>query len=630
MLSVLRKNAGSWLVKVVLGAIVIVFMFWGVGSYRERERTRVAVVNGTIISLNEYDTTYNALLEQIRQRFGNNLNEDLIKSLQLRTQALNQLIDQKLLLGEAARQNLRVTDSELSGAIMKMAAFQSAGAFNARIYDSVLSRNRLNPKQFEALQRDGMLIGKLRSYIENNAKVSEPEGKDYYRWKNTSVNLDYFLFSPDQYTGIYPTTEEIQTYYEDHKGSYMTDAKVRVRYLNLESGAYASQVTISDEEVADYYDSHLEEFEIEKTVEARHILIKVDAESSPEVVEEKNQKAQDVLKMAREGQDFAALAKKYSEGPTSKVGGKLGAFKRDAMEKPFSDKAFSMEVNEISDPVRTRFGWHIIKVEEINEASTSPIAEAEADIRKTLVAEQTKGLAFDAAQEILDTSFEGDDLVEAAEANGMMILTSTLFTRSDPDKALKDHAKVATAAFKLSSMEISEMIDHSDGYYILQVIEKIPEKIADLGEVRETARTDLIKELQDDKARDAAESFLSTLKKDTIAGDESRASDLIPEVTGFFKRSDPIPQIGYEREIASLAFTLSEDKPVPDTVIKGNRGYYVIKYKDRKDPDIVGYDAEKAEIQATLLQQKRASLFDALLTQLKDTSTIEIEERFRE
>lgn len=629
MLSVLRKHAGSWLVKVVIGAIGVVFTFWGVGSYRERERNRVAVVNGTTISLNEYDTTYNALLEQIRQRFGNNLDEDLVKSLQLRRQALNQLIDQKLLLQEAIRQDLRVTDSELSNTIVKMAAFQSAGVFNARVYEGVLSRNRLNPEQFEALQRDGMLIAKLRSYIESSAKISEQEGKDYYRWKNTSVNLDYFLFSPDQYTGIYPTAEEIQTYYEDHKGSYMTEAKVRVRYLNFESGTYAFQVAITDEEVADYYDSHLGEFETEKTVDARHILIKVDAESSPDIVEERHQKAKDILKLAGEGQDFAALAEKYSEGPTNKVGGKLGAFKRGAMEKPFADKAFSMDVNEISDPVRTRFGWHIIKVEKINEASTSSIAEAEPNIRKTLVAEQAKGLAFDAARDILDMSFEGDDLVEAAEANDMIVLTSTLFTRSDPDKALKNNAKVAAEAFKLSSMEISETIDHDDGYYILQVIEKIPEKIADLGEVRERARADLIRELRDDKARDAADGLLSTLKN-TIAGDESKTSDLVPDVTGFFKRSDPISQIGYEREINSLAFTLSEDKRVPNTVIKGSKGYYVIEYKDRKIPDMAGYDAQEEEIKATLLQQKKASLFDALLTQLRDTSIIDIEERFQE
>lgn len=630
MLSVLRKNAGSWIIKVVLGAIVVVFVFWGVGSYKEWDRTRVAEVNGTIISLNEYNNTYNTLLEQVRQRFGDNLNEDLIKSLQLRRQALNRLVDQKLLLDEAARQNLRVTDSELSNAIMEMGAFQSAGLFNARIYESVLSRNRLNPEQFEAIQRDGMLIDKLQSYIESNAKVSEQEVKDYYRWEGTSVNIDYFLFAPDQYTGIHPATEEIQAYYEDHKGSYQTEAMVEVRYLNFESGAYTYQVTVTDEEMEDYYETNREEFETPKTVDARHILIKVDAESSPEVAEERKRKAQEILTIAREGQDFAALAKKYSEGPTSKVGGKLSPFKRDAMAKPFSDKAFSMEANEISDPVRTRYGWHIIKVESINEASTLPIAEARPSIRKKLVDEQAKGLAFDAAQAILDASFEGDDLVRAAEANNMIILTSTLFTKSEPDKALKNRAKVATAAFDLSLMEISEIIDHDNGYYILQVIEKIPAKIADLSEVREKVRTDLKKELQDDKARDAADGFFSMLKKDNVPGDESRTSDLVPKTTGFFKRNEAIPQIGYEREIASVAFFLSENKQVPDTVIKGNKGYYVIKYKDRKEPDMAGYDTERTNIQEKLLQQKKVSIFDGLLTQLRDTGTIDIEERFLE
>jgi len=630
MLSLLRKNAGSWMIKVLLGAIVVVFVFWGVGSFRERERSKVATVNGKLITFNEYNETYKNLLEMFRQRFGNELNEEMLKMLQLKKQALNQVIDKRLLLDEAERLNFRVSENELSSAIMKISAFHRAGKFDDRNYQRVLNRNNLTPEKFEAGQKDSMLADKLRLYITSGAKVTDDEAREFFKWQNSSANVDYVLFDPDKYEGIYPSTEEIQTFYEDNKARYKTEPVVKIRYLNFESAAYLSRIEIADEEIEEYYENYPEKFKTPKTVEARHILIMVAQEATPEIVEETKNKALDILKKAKAGDDFGELAKKYSEGPTGKTGGKLGPFRKEAMAKPFSDKAFSMKAGEISEPVRTRFGWHIIKVEKINEKSKQPLTEAEEEIKKTLSDRKAKNIAYDEAEDVYDVSFEGDDLVKAGKEHNLTALTSDFFTRREPDRALKKSKKITEIAFDLSVMEISDIIDYDNGYYILQVLEKKPERISELKDIEETVKRDLIKEKQDEKAKKDADAFLAIVKKSGSIIDESKKMDLTADSTGLFKRNDSIPNIGYEREIAEAAFLLSADKKVPDYVIKGKKGHYVISFKEKNEPEPEGFDSEKEEIMKKLLHQKKQQTFEAMLSQLKNNSEIIIEDRFLE
>jgi peptidyl-prolyl cis-trans isomerase D len=162
------------MIKIILGAIVVVFVFWGVGSYTSRRSGQVASVNGTIITLDDYRITYSNLVEQVRQSFGNNLNEELIEMLQLRKRALDQLIDRSLMLQAAEKFKLTVSDEELSESIRNISAFQTAGAFDGRRYINTLNRNKITPETFEIQQRDAILIDKLQAFISGNIKVSDP------------------------------------------------------------------------------------------------------------------------------------------------------------------------------------------------------------------------------------------------------------------------------------------------------------------------------------------------------------------------------------------------------------------------------------------------------------------------
>jgi len=627
MLSLMRKHAGSWLIKVLLGGIAVTFVSWGGYQVTSQRSGRVATVNGETIKAEEYRLAYKRLIEQVQQRFGNNLDEEMIKNLQLPKQAIDQLVDQMLVRQAAGELGLQISDEDLSRSIRSISAFQTGGVFDPRRYRSVLDRNNLSPENFEISQRNSLLIEKLNTLINAGVKVSDDEAVDWYNWNDSMVDLEFVLFEPDRYPDIAATAEEIQQYFEGRKEAYKTEPQLKVRYLKFEPQNYAAKVEVPDIEISEYYEEHPDEFQNPKTVEARHILIKVNQDATDEEVAKAKEKIEDPLKKARQGQDFAELAKQYSEGPSKDKGGYLGSFRREAMVKPFADKAFAMQAGEISDPVRTQFGWHVIKVDQVNEASLTSLADAKDKIRKKLTDEYAKQLAYDRAESIFDATFEGDQLEAVAADHQLVVYTTDFFARQGgPAKGVRNKTEFAKAAFELPEGEISEIQDFGDGYYLLELIEKRPAKIPELAAVEKKVSADLVKEKKSEKAKTGGEALLAALKDGADMAAASQEFDLKVQSTGFFKRNDAIPNIGFERVIASAAFELSAQNSLPQEIFDGPKGYYVIKFKQRKAPAMVDYEKEKDDIKNRLLQQKRFKAFQAWLDQRKESSEITIDE----
>ncbi|MCP4349564.1 MAG: peptidyl-prolyl cis-trans isomerase [Desulfobacterales bacterium] len=619
MLRLMRDHATSWIIKILLGAIVIVFVFWGVGNFGEQQQTKAATVNGDLITMKEYQSEYNRLVERYRQNFGGQLNEDMIKRFNLRGQALDGLIDQRVLLQEAAKLGLKVTDQELFDAIGKIDVFHKNGVFNESQYRFVLSRNRMTPEDFEFLQRNSMLQQKLRSLVINSVKVSENEILEWFKWDNTTASIDYVLFEPAKYKDITPSEEEIKAYHEENKENYKTDPEIQVQYLRFENETYKSRVKIDDEEIQDYYDENKDEFKVEKTVEARHILLKTEKDTPPEEVEKKKEKALEIMKMTKEeGKDFAELAKEYSEGPTKDKGGQLGAFKKGAMVKPFSDKAFSMKPGEISEPVLTRFGWHIIKVEKVNEEKEQTFEEAKGKITKKLADEAAKNIAYDEAEDFYDKCQVGDDLAKLAEKDGLEIIKTDFFTKKRGPHKVRNRSKFASAAFELDVMEFTNIQDFGDGYYLIQALEQTPPQLSEFKDVEKKVTADLKKQKQDEKAKQDAEEFLGALKNGETMEDAGKKYELAPKATEPFKRTGSIPDIGYEKDITETAFKLSDESKLPENVLKGRKGYYVISLKERKEPGSEEFEKEKDQVKQRLLQQKQFKTFSAWLSKVKD------------
>jgi peptidyl-prolyl cis-trans isomerase D len=626
----MRDYATSWLIKVLLGAIVIVFIFWGVGSFRERRAGRVALVNGQPIDVAAYNRAYNNLIEQYRGRFGGNLTDEMLQMFGVRKQALEALVNQKLLLQEAQKLEFHVSEDELAAAIREIPAFQQAGSFDPRRYNALLTQLRLSPEEFEVQQKEAMLIDRLRAFVLGNVKVSEGEARAWYDWQNTEVNLDYVRFSPESYGEIELTAEALKAYYDQHQENYKTEPQVRAAYLVFNFDAYNDRAAVGDDELQDYYDLHRSEFEQAETAEARHILFKLEPGATAEEAAKVEQKAREVLKLARSGQDFAELAKQYSQGPSKDRGGFLGAFTREEMAAPFAEKAFSMKAGEISEPVRTEFGWHIIKLEKITPASVQSLDQAKPGILEKLKAERAKSLAYDDAEAAYEASRDGEDLAELAKRLNLAVQTTGFFSRQGTEIDLKEPARFAAEAFELAPMAISDIQDFGDGYYLLQTIEKKPAQVQPLESVAAAVRADLLKERQAEQAAKDAEAFLAEVRQGKTLAQAAAPFNLTPMETGFFKRNAAIPEIGYEQDLSAAAFELNAQNPLPENIIRGAEGVYVIHFKARRAPEADGFQAEKADIEAMLLQQKKSKFFSEWLGQIRSRSEISYEENYRE
>lgn len=630
MLNVMRKQAGSWMIKVILFAIVIVFVFWGVGSFRSQEATKVAIVNDEIISVAEYRRAYNNLIDQYRQRFGSSLNDGMIEMLNVKKQALNQLIDRTILLQEAKKLDLQVSDDEVAESIMRTEIFQNNGSFDNRRYQNILAQVHLTPEEFEADQKNVLLGEKLTRIIMGAAKVSEAEVHQWYDWQNTSVNIDYVLFEPASYSDIKPSAEEIAAYFAAQKENYKTDPMVKARYVVFDPDAYKDQVKVDKDEITDYYDSNMSEFKTEKTVEARHILIKLDPEANEEADLAAKTRAEEISKMAKGGQDFAELATTYSEGPTKDRGGYLGKFQQSQMVKPFADEAFSMAAGEISEPVKTQFGWHVIKIESVEEASTRTIEQSREQIIDTLTGRKAQNLAYDRAEQFYERCFEKDDLVNNAKILELAVMETGAFSRRGPDALGSDQGTFATAAFALQTDEISDIQDIGDRYYLIQPTEIIDAAVPEMDAVKERVEVDLTKKMQSDKAREDAEAMSADLDAGKPFEESSAGYGISVKQTGLFTRNASIPEIGSDPTFTEAAFQLSSAGSTSDRPVQGSAGYYLLRLSERKIPAADGFETEKDGISSMLLRQKQRTVTQDWIDARKTDSQVSIEKEYLE
>ncbi len=631
MLSILRRHAASTMIKVILGLIVVVFIFWGFEGFNSARSGRVALVNGETISLEDYHQMYNNLIERYRRQYGERFNDDLLKTLEPRKQALESLINRKIYELEARKLDFRVSDRELADFISSLDYFKNGDSFDNHRYREILKRIRTTPEEFEQQQRLALLIQKVQNFVTDNVKVSDAEALEYFNWDNTSVKIDYVVFDPEKHEGFEPQEGELETFFEENKEEFRIKPMRKVRYVHLSPKDFEEKAheQVSDEQIKEYYDANPDEFKLEETVEAKHILIKVDEKAEEAVVEEKRQQIAEILEKARAGEDFATLAKEYSEGPSKDNGGDLGAFGRGQMVKPFEDAAFSMKAGEISEPVRTRFGWHIIKVENVNEAKTLTLEEASEQIREKLANAKSKDLAKEAAEKIYESSFEGDDMVKAAQNLEVEVKTTGFFTDEGPeDRTFPTKNQFTNIAFSLKDMEISQINELSDGYYIMQLMDTQESRLPEFEEVRDKALARWEVKQQEDAARKDAAAFLEQLKAGKTMEEISGEYNVEPEETDFFKRSQAIPKIGYEPELSAAAFSLSEQDKLPEAPLQTRKGFYVIGFNERKIPDAESFEKQKNDIKRRLVSRKQMEALEVWIDQAKKNSEIVVEPQF--
>ncbi|MCF8024022.1 MAG: SurA N-terminal domain-containing protein [Desulfobacteraceae bacterium] len=629
MLSSMRKSAGSWMIKILLGIIVLAFVFMGAGSFYSNRQSEVARVNGKPISIKEYQQTYQMIVQNLEQRFGSRLDQEMIERLNLRQQAIDRLIKKHLIMQVAEKNNLRLPDQVLANSIAGIQAFQSNGNFDPQRYKQVLSRSRLSPEAFEALQKENIITGMVENIVANAVPVSEDEARAWFNWKNTEVKIRYAKFSGKDFDNVSVSEKEVEQYFEKHKDSYKTEPKIKARYIRFAPENYLNKVQVTKAEINDYYHSNQSGFTTPETVEARHILLKVPEDADEKTVQEVRKKAAEIMEKASSGADFAELARKFSEGPSAADGGYIGTLEKNDAVKPFSDQAFSMQPGEISPPVRTRFGWHIIKAEDHTPASVKPIDEVKEKIRQKLALRKAKDIAYEKAYSVYNISFGGEDLIKNSKDLGLSLKTTGFFTKKQGPEGTENSPAFAKAAFSLPLKEISGVKEIGEDYFLIQPVEKQEPYVPELGSVIKEVRSEALREKKTQAARKAAQIFLEQVKTEKSFLEAAEKADIKASTTEFFKRKEPVPGIGQNARISSAAFSLRTDNPVSDSVISGGKDiFYVISLSARKEPDKSDFQAEKKAVLAELEPMKQRQAVEKWLSALRESSKIEISDQF--
>ena len=619
MLSYLRENTGNWIIKFFLGIIVIVFVFLGVGSFGSKRNNSVATINDEPITIKEYQRAYKMLVDQMRARFGNNLNDDILKALNVKQQALDSLIEERLVLLEARKLGITISDEELQQSVLAIEAFQRDDKFNLEQYKEVLSLNSLTPEIFEESQINSLRQQKVREMLFNSVIVSEFEARNWYLFQNTKTAIDYVKFDPADYADVKLDSQEIKKYYKENSEDYKSDLKIQTKYLEFSPEDYKNEVSISDVMIKDYYQEHLQEFEIPQKVEARHILIKVEENATQEKVDSAQKQAQDIYDMAVDEGDFQELAKKYSQGPSKDNGGYLGKFEKNAMVKPFADKVFSMKKGEISTPVKTMFGWHIIQLIDRFDASTKTLEQVSKKIRKELEILEMKSIAYYKAGEAFDSVIDGDDFEQVALIAGKKIVTSSEFSIDGKGLDLSDNAGFAKAAFELSLDVISDIEQFGDSYYLIKTIKRIDPVILEFELVKERVRDEVKTKLQKEQAKKEASLYLAKAL-DTNTLKQLGKGKLT--TTKLFNRTGSIEEVGTPDEFIKAGFSLNKDNRIYPEIIETSLGYYIIGFKERKTPDESEISKNLETLNAQILRRKQAQSYQDWIVQLKKQNKI--------
>ena len=601
--------------KIILGAIVVVFIFWGIGTFRSQRLSVIAKVNGEEILQGQFQHAYAQAIERYSKMFGGSIPENLLKQLNVKQQVLNTLIDEAIIRQSAEKMGIRVSEDEIKDIILTFPNFKRNGVFDKRLYDMALRQSGLTPIQFEGLIRQQLMTDKVRELLFSGIMVTRGEVEEYYKFQNQEINLIFVKIPSDACRGEVNSTESaLMEWYEAHKANYETLPEIKIRYIEFSKDNVLKTVKVSEDAIRSYYETHREVYKIKERRRARHILIRVPMDVDNATMAEMEKKAEEILQKARSGEDFSELAKKYSEDPGSaESGGDLGFFTREMMVKPFSDKVFAMKEGEISGPVRTRFGLHIIKLDKIEPSRTQTLKEVEAEIEDNLKTKKANDILWEMANKAYDKIIDLGGLDEYAREANVTIKEAGPFSKESPPATIGHSTEALNVLFSLEKGELSSLLPVSGGIVIAELLDKIPPRIPPFEQVKEKVKEEFVQEEAVRLCEKRAKALLQKARKEGLEKAAAQEGLKIHE-TGYFKRVELSRAKGLPTDIAKAGLYLYEDKPLCEEPKRVGRDFYCYALKERRSPDLTSLSKEEEDkLRSKLLNKKHQEAFSQWL-----------------
>lgn len=634
MLQTIRDRASGLIAWIIVILIVIPFALWGINDYFDGgAKPYAAKVNDTEISVQEFQQAYQQQRQRLQSMLGGKLDPSLINESAMKREVLQQLIENELLLQAAADAGLRIDDQQLAAAIQSIEAFQEDGAFSSEQYRAQLRRVGAAPADFEAQQRRSMLVQQYYSGIANTAVVSPQDLDRMLRIQDQQREIGYLVLPVSTFIkDVNVSDQDIAQYYEANKDRLTHPEQVRIDYVELSAEAIANRIQPEEQELKAFYEEQGGAFVTEEQRRASHILVQV-----PEGADEKTgtaarEKAEKLLQRIRAGESFENLAKEFSDDQVSaKDGGDLGLFGKGVMVPEFEQAAFAMQKDEVSDLVKSPFGFHIIKLTDIKPGSKKSFEEARPELVKQLRDKKAEEEYYAQVDRLTNLAYENPDSLEpAAQALGLETKGSDWITRAGGREGVTANPQVASSAFGedvLARGLNSELIEIGPKHVIvLRVKEHKPATPRTLEEVRQDLAAELRARAAKEKVRELGEEMRARAAEG--ANLEQLAADHNVKFTraGLVGRGEK----SMAPTILQAAFKLqrpADGKPSYGTVALESGDYAVIAVTAVQDGDPAKVTEERRKsLGRMLVQMNGASEFAALLEQLKSQAKIVVNE----
>jgi peptidyl-prolyl cis-trans isomerase D len=620
-----HRNWLKWSLLLVCLAFVIFYIpdfLRGTGADAASGDT-VARIEGQEITAGEFRRIYQAQLQSYRSAYGGQMSDQLLKQLGVEQQILQQLVDERAALAEAARLKIRVSDEEVRQRILSIPAFQQNGQFiGEQAYTQLLRAQRppLTTAEFEDNVRRTLTVERLRASLTDWMAVPDKELEQEYRRRNDKVKLALVSLTADKFRPQVTVSDaEVAAYFDAHKNDFTIGEKRKIRFLLVDTDALRAKTVVPQADIERAYNNSIEQYSTPEQIRASHILLKTEGKDEAAV----KAHAEELLKQARGGADFAELAKKNSEDEASaKNGGDLDFFGRGRMIPEFEQVAFALQPGQLSDPVKTSYGYHIIKLVDRKPGTTRTLQEVRQQISDQLASERAQAQAADLSQTLAKDIHKPADLDTVAKARGMMVQESGFFARDEPTLALGPSPEASARVFQMKQGDVEGPVQTSRGFAFITLVSKQDPYVPQLPEGKDRVKDEVAKQKARELATQKAAELGAKLKNAPDFEKAAKAAGFEAKTTEFLTRESPLPDLGAAPAVEEAAFRLPVGS-TSDPIVTEN-GTAIFKVLEKQEVTPTDLANAKDKFREELLGDRRNRFFSAYMLKAKQKMRIEV------
>ncbi len=614
MLDLIRQRAQSWAVKLAFGIIILVFVFWGVGSYNQSPAGVAATVNGKPILMHEFGDLVNRQIEQLRA-MSPGIGEEDLKAMGIRAQVLQMMVTRAMLEQEAARLNITVTPLELLKVISAIPAFKDEkGQFSRAHYEKVLAQQNQSVVKFEQDMARDLLMEKMRSYVVMAASVSPEEARRRFAFQMERRTISYVLFSLDQYrAGIKIGDDAVKGYYDANQNLFMEPAKTALRFVEVTPKTLAPSMKVTDQEVDEAYAKGPQRYRLSQIV----LTLSSGADAAKEA--EVKGKLEAIAKQIAGGADFAAVAKEKSEDPSAADGGDVGWVPKNRLEPSVLAALQGLKKGQLTKVLKMPAGYVLLRLEETDPDWSVPEAQIKLALRQSL-GEEKAALAF------RDIQGQAEDLVvlnkpldEIAKELHSTVQTTALAPRDSLALALnlKKAPSAATFSGQAGSL-VSSILETEDGFAVAEISGQQPAGVRPLDQVRADIVEVLTKREAEKKAEEAARAAAPDFAKGAPDAFKGKV-----QTSAAFGRDGEVPGLGSSRALVEAAFAAPVGAWMPQPYATPKGAVLAMPVEDIAMTD-TEWDTMRDRVLPGLLQAKQNELFSAYLRDLGQRTKVDV------